>query len=604
MRGPGDLPVGDVARSGDRPRSLAGKAAASGAPPHRTIYVHAFFALSITLVFGRSLAYGFVNFDDPHYVINNFSLHDGLTWTGLVWAFTTDYAENWHPLTWVSHMLDFEVWGMRPGAHRYTNILLHIASSSVLFAALFRMTGAYWRSAAVAALFALHPLHVESVVWVAERKDVLSGLFWMLALYAYAGYAKHPSFARYALVFALVALGLLAKSMVVTLPLVLLLLDYWPLKRITWESKFTQQTGRLLLEKAPLLALSLLFSAVTLFIQQAGGTMKAMESLPLDVRLINAVVAYGAYAWKTMYPLDLAVLYPHRGAAIETWKVALSGLFLAGCTVGALLAARRAPYVLVGWLWFAGTLVPVIGLVQVGDQAYADRYTYVPLIGLFLMTAWGANDALDRFAPRRRVVPVLGGLLILLLAGVSWRQVGYWRDSVSLFERCLAVTGPNPPAHNNLGTAYQRAGRPGEAETEFRRALELLPGYYAARNNLALLLLEEGRASEAAEMFRSLANEYPDDPRLFLNLGIAQALLGRDREAEANFRESAWLRPDFYPAYYNLGLVLERQGRPAEAARAFDKVLQITPGHEGAREGLTRTRPKKENGGDDVPAVP
>lgn len=555
----------------------------------RDAAVYLTLSLAVVLVFGRSLDFEFVNYDDPHYVINNYNLHKGLTLESIQWAFTTGYAENWHPLTWLSHMLDFQLYGMNPATHRLTNILLHLASTLTLLIVLRRMTGAYWQSAVVAALFAVHPLHVESVVWVAERKDALSALFWMLTLAAYAQWYAKPSRRNYALLVLVFALGLLAKSMLVTLPFVLLLLDIWPYRRWSpsrapWSSAF-----KLIKEKTPLFALAFLFSLITYLVQVAGGTTKSFEVLPLATRLANMPVAYATYIGKMLYPTNLAILYPHPGAGLPLWQVLAALALLALITYAAYRTFRRAPYVMVGWLWFLGTLVPVIGLIQVGDQAVADRYTYIPLVGLFITIAWGIPDLLGALPHPPRIARTLAlptAAILIAVAVAAWIQVGYWRDSITLFQRCLAVTQNNAPAHNNLGMAYYEKNRLEEAVTEYEKALAILPGLFMTHNNLGLILLEQGKYEEAAAQFEQTLTLEPDDRRPHLNLGIALALQGKLELAEASFRKALELRPNYLPTRYNLGALLVQRGQFEEARTHLTAVIDIQSTHLDAREKL------------------
>ncbi len=374
----------------------------------REILICLFLVLATLTVYWQVGNYEFVNFDDDKYIIENFHVQKGLTRDSVIWAFTATHVSNWHPLTWLSHMLDFQLYGLNPSGHHLTNVFFHLVNTLLLFLVLKLMTGALWRSGLVAALFAVHPLHVESVVWVAERKDVLSTLFWMLTLWAYLGYTKRPGVKRYLVILLAFALGLMAKPMLVTLPFVLLLLDYWPLKRIelgqsaiglpaasqpsTIANKPGAQAFRLLLEKTPMFVLAAVSSVVTFIVQKSGGAVGALETYPFKIRMANALLSYVIYLKKMIWPQNLAVFYPHPGQSLPMWQAAGAGLLLVVVSIAVIRAGRRYPYLPVGWLWYVGTLVPVIGLVQVGDQAMADRYTYVSLIGLFIVVAWGVPD--------------------------------------------------------------------------------------------------------------------------------------------------------------------------------------------------------------------
>jgi protein O-mannosyl-transferase len=439
------------------------------------------------------LTHGFIRFDDPVYVTRNPWVQAGLTWDGIAWAFTANVASNWHPLTLLSHMLDCELFGMDPLGHHLTSLLLHTASVVLLFEALRLMTGALWRSAAVAALFAIHPTHVESVAWIAERKDVLSGFFWMLTLLAWAFYVRQPSRKRYAVVALSLAAGLLSKPMVVTLPFVLLLLDVWPLGR-----KIRVK------EKLPLFALAAASCVVTVIAQS--GAIGMASQFPLRLRLANAVLSYVAYLGKTLVPSRLAVFYP-MPTEFPAWKVVGAALLLVLLTV---LALRAARYVTVGWLWFLGTLVPVIGIVQVGGQAMADRYTYLPTIGLFLIAVWGL--------PR---IPVWIPILLALAIGTRL-QLRHWQDSESLFRHAAAVTEGNFIAHLNLAQIHAERGERGPALEHFRKTLEIRPGMWQAQASLGNTLRRWGRPDKALPHLRNAVRLRPNDPRLRRALAEAQ----------------------------------------------------------------------------------
>jgi len=419
---------------------------------------------------------GFVNLDDGFYVTGNPRVREGITRASVAWALTANVANNWHPLTLLSHLLDVQLFGLDPAGHHTTSLLLHLANTLLLFAVLRGMTGTLWRSAAVAALFAVHPAHVESVAWVAERKDVLSALFWILAMAAWTSYARRPSLGRYLLVALMMGLGLMAKPMVVTLPFSLLLLDVWPLERISLGWK------RLVAEKLPLLALSAAASLVTLRYQQT--SLAPLDLVPWSLRLANAAVSYATYLGKLLLPRNLAVFYPIP-LAIPIWQVAGAAALLAALTALAVWKARRAPWLLVGWLWFLGTLVPVIGLVQVGRQAMADRYTYIPSIGLFMAIVWGIAGLARE---RRMILAVASAAVIALLAVGTWTQTGYWRDSVTLYRHALAVTRGNYVAHVGLAKALVAKRDWEGAEEQYRAALALRPGLIEARAGLEAVL--------------------------------------------------------------------------------------------------------------------
>jgi tetratricopeptide (TPR) repeat protein len=522
----------------------------------------------------------FINFDDPQYVVENRLVREGLTWAGVAWAFTTGYAGNWHPLTWLSHMLDVQLFGLDAGAHHLTSVLLHVANTLLLFGLLYRMTGALLRSAFVAALFAVHPLHVESVAWVAERKDVLSTLFFMLTLHAYAAYTRRRRPAGYALVLGLFALGLMAKPMLVTVPFVLLLLDYWPLAR----ARSATRRG-LVLEKLPLIALAVASSVVTLVVQQRGGAVKGLDVLPLGRRLANAVVAYAAYLGKTVWPAHLAAIYPYPASLPWGW-VAGATFGIIGVSVLALRAARRYPYLPVGWLWYLGTLVPVIGLVQVGGQPTADRYTYIPLVGVFILAAWGTADLVARRPQWRLAVAAAAGMLVVGCAAVARRQVQYWRGSIALWEHAISVTRENYRAENNLGLLLSREGRPAEAIPHFVEALRIKPDFAEAHNNLGFALADQGRTREAIAHYTEAVRLIPAYVEAHNNLGVALSGEGRNDEAIREFQEALRLDPALAVSHNNLGAALAKQGRLEEAVRHFSEALRLDPDYADARRNL------------------
>ncbi|HEY3120909.1 MAG TPA: tetratricopeptide repeat protein [Vicinamibacteria bacterium] len=525
--------------------------------------------------------HGFVNFDDSQYVSENPSVSAGLTWQGLSWAFTTRHAGNWHPLTWLSHMLDVQLFGLDAGAHHLTSLALHVANTLLLFGLLHAMTGALVRSAFVAALFGVHPLHVESVAWVAERKDVLSALFFFSTLWAYLAYVRKPRPGRYALVLVLFALGLMAKPMLVTLPFVLLLLDYWPLARTREPSA----RRRLVLEKLPLLGLAAASSFVTFVVQRQAGAVKALDALPLDRRLVNAVISYVAYIGQTLWPARLAAIYPYP-ASFPAWAVTAAVVVLVAVTVLAVRMARRYPYLPVGWLWYLGTLVPVIGLVQVGSQPMADRYTYIPLVGLFVVVAWGLPDLLDRWPHWKRALGAAAALALLGCTIVARRQVEQWRNSVELWEHALAVTRENYRAQNNLGHALAKQGRTGEAIPHYAEAVRIKPDFAEAHNDLGAALADQGRMGEAIDHYSEAVRLLPDYVEARNNLAVALTAEGRYDEAVRHFSEALRLDPTLAASHNNLGVALAKQGRLEEAIRHFSEALRLAPDYAEARRNL------------------
>jgi hypothetical protein len=486
--------------------------------------------------------YGFESFDDPQYVSENPHVANGLTFEGISWAMTSGYAANWHPLTWVSHMLDIQLFGMNAGAHHATNVILHIANTALLFGVLARMTGAVWRSLFVAGLFALHPIHVESVAWISERKDVLSALFWMLTLWAYGSYVRQPRPSRYLGVVALFALGLMAKSMVVTLPFVLLLLDFWPLGRVSFAGG--RQTVRaLVVEKIPLFALSAAASFVTFTVQRRGGAVAPVIQLAFGTRLENSVISYVAYIGKSFWPSHLAIYYPYP-KAFSVMLVAGSVLLLSAASVGAILLGRRHPYLPVGWFWYLGTLVPVIGLVQVGTQAMADRYTYLPLVGVFIIIAWGVPELLSRSSRSTATMATLAGSVLVLCAMGSKSQVRHWESTTALWTHALEVTTDNYEAHNNLGVVLARTGKRDEAIAEFTEAVRLRPAYADAHNNLGLALATQRKLKEALPHLVEAIRLDPGHARAHANLGVVWQALGRRAEAIQEYETVLLLEPN------------------------------------------------------------
>ena len=518
--------------------------------------------------------YGFVNFDDAQYVSQNPIVLRGLTLAGVGWSFTSGYAGNWFPLTWMSHMLDASVFGANTGAQHLVSVGFHAANAALLFLALWRMTRARWRSALVAALFAVHPVHVESVAWIAERKDVLSAFFWMWALLAYVAYVERRSVARYALVLVALTLGLMAKPMVVTLPLVLLLLDFWPLRRRALGIR------RLVVEKLPLLALSAASSAITLIVQQRAGAVRSFDALPFLSRMENAAVSVAAYVFKTIWPPKLAALYPYSAALNPTVAI-LAASLVAIATLLAIRLRTRAPFVMTGWGWFLVMLVPVIGLIQVGSQPMADRYMYLPSIGLFIVVAWGAAPLVAR-APM--AAGATGAALIVALGITAHAQVETWHDSETLWRHAIAVTGPNFRAHNNLAQALAARGNNDAALAEYQRALSINPDSVEAHDGLGLALVTAGRMDDAIVQFVEVTVLNGAYAPGHLHLATALASQGHFERADAEFAKALALDPDSTAARENRALVLQSwgnvladHGQTASALERYDAALALTP---------------------------
>jgi protein O-mannosyl-transferase len=534
----------------------------------------------------------FVSWDDPYYVTENANVAAGLTWRGVVWAVTTGEEFYWHPLTWLSHMVDVELFGLNGGLHHLTNVIIHIAATIVLFSLLRRATGFTGRSAFVAALFAVHPLHVESVAWIAERKDVLSGLFWMLALSAYAGYVRKPGRARYIALVLFFAAGLMSKPMVVTLPFVLLLFDVWPLRRVTPASFSVSAWLPLVREKLPLFALALAASAVTVVNQFGAGAVRGLNRIPLEDRVANALNSYSAYIGKMLFPTGLAAYYPYPESVSLWWMASFLGL--AAATFFVLRVARRHPYLPVGWFWYLGTLVPVIGLLQVGNQAMADRFTYIPLVGLFVMVAWGVPALAARLPHRGVLLPTAAAALILASAAAARAQVGYWQDSLTLWTRVAEVAPGDERAHGNLGIVFEKLGRTNDAIYHYSEAARRAPESSAdLHHRIGGLLVREDRLDEAIERFAVAARIKPDAAALYASLGAALERRGRLDEAVAAFSEAVRLQPGSVLAHFNLGVALEKSGRTAEAIAHYSDALRIEPafaaGHVNLAVSLANT---------------
>jgi len=452
---------------------------------YRTLCIYLALVLTTLASYWQVRNCNFVSYDDNLYVTDNPYIQPGLTGEGFLWAFTTNHASNWHPLTWLSHMLDCHLFGTNAGWHHFINLLLHIANTLLLFTVLKQMTAALWRSAFVAALFALHPLHVESVAWIAERKDVLSTLFWLLTMIAYLSYVRHPSIIRYLLAILVFALGLMAKPMLVTLPFVLLLLDYWPLGRLRLRGDVNRKSwSRPVREKVPFFILSAISSVVTFLVQQKGGAMSRLDWIPLIIRFGNAFVSYVKYIGKMFWPSRLAVLYPYPADMALLWPM-MSALVLLAVSVLVIRLAPKYKYLLVGWLWYLGTLFPVIGLVQVGSQALADRYTYIPLIGLFIIIGWVLPDLLSKWQYRRTTLGISAGIVLVAMLLCTRMQVSHWRNSKFLFEHALNVTKNNNTMHTSYGSVLLDEGRYEQAVAHFNEALRLNPENYLTHNNMS-----------------------------------------------------------------------------------------------------------------------
>ena len=579
------------------------------------------FFVVVALVFLPTTRNEFLSFDDGAFVTANPQVQSGLSWKSLIWALRNPVAANWHPVTVLSHMLDCQLYGLKPWGHHLTNVLIHALNTVLVFLVFRRMTGAFWRCVVLAALFGLHPLRVESVAWVAERKDVLSSLFFLLALWAYASYVEAkresrnekaemetpssvlpppaselkpplschlPSSIFYFLSLACFVLGLMSKPMLVTLPFVLLLLDYWPLQRFGFkiqDSRF-KTFLRLVSEKLPFFVLAAVCSVVTCLLQRTAGAMAT--DLPLELRLANTPISYVRYLGKTFWPANLAIFYPHP-FWWPTWQVIASATLLLVILAVVILLARRWPYLALGWLWFCGTLVPVIGLVQVGNQSIADRYTYLPSIGLFVLLVWGAYDVTVRWRDRTAFQSAAAVVVTILCLVWTRQQIGYWRDDESLWGHAVTATENNGFAHLKLGTTLAGKGRVDEAIGHFESAIRLSPRDDRAYGKLAFAFAEKHLLAEAVQQYEAALRLNPGDAGFHNDLGLTLARQGRIDEAIQHYTEALRLKPDFAEVHYNLGLALASRGHYREAAVHFQKVLQLKPEDPKARQKLEGT---------------
>lgn len=555
-------------------------------PEKKRLILCLLLAAATVLLYNPVNRHPFINYDDDRYVVQNQHIR-GLSAENIRWAFTTTAEANWHPLTWLSHALDYALFHLNAGGHHLDSVLLHAVNVVLLFLLLLWGTGRYGRSFIVAALFAVLPLNVESVAWVAERKNLLCTFFMFLALWAYGWYARRPDWRRYMVVVAAFACGLMSKPMVITFPFALLLIDFWPLGRLRDSEPglvggvpVPQQSGaRLLAEKIPLLGLSAASAWITMHAQRAGGAVRSATQFSLSVRLENSIVAYADYLWKMIWPAKLAVLYPHPGNSLPPWQIAVSIPVLLGISVVA-WRCRSKRYLGAGWLWYLGTLVPVIGIVQVGYQAMADRYTYIPLLGIFVMIVWGAADVFDRWkVPLAwRAVPA-----VLILVSLSWathRQIGYWASSYDLWSHTLSVNPQNFIAEDNLGDSLLALGKPDQAFAHFQRAAEIMPRDPWSHANMGAYLQQHGRLREAIEQYVVTLNISVDPPMralVFTNLGTAFRDVGDYADARASYDQALAIAPNLASAYFARGLLLEKQNQIEAAVNDFSKAVQIQP---------------------------
>jgi protein O-mannosyl-transferase len=606
----------------------------AGTQTEKNSWCRSRLGLALILFIGTVVLYtptldsAFVNYDDPAYVTANSRVLQGLSWGNVVWASRATVEANWHPVTWISHMADVQLFSTNPKGHHIVSVLFHAINVVLLFFVLRMATGSVMRSALVAGLFAVHPLNVECVAWVAERKSLLSMFFLLLTFAAYGWYCSKRNVGRYGLVVGLFALGLAAKPMVVTVPLLLLLWDYWPLQRFGNASEASSRPsfGQLVLEKVPLFVLSAASSWITLYAQRAGGALGSTDILPLSERIENAIYSYVAYVGKGIYPSGLAVFYPHPEGALPLWKVMAAAVILTTVTVLAWKYRKRHGYLLVGWLWYLVAMIPMIGLVQVGRQAMADRYAYLPFIGLFVIAVWGGSELLDRLQVSSSAQAAMAGGILIAYASMCFLQINYWHNSYTLFSHALQVTSRNGVAEDNLGTALMEMGRPDLAEAHFEAAVEFVPqlstGHYnlgvlrqrenhpeearheyelalrygsdeteaaQTHTNLGFLLLDMNDARSASDQFTSALRVNPSKQNSLLGRGIAEYRLGNFDAALEDFSRAARIAP-LAQADFWLGRALEEKGQIQAAMAAYSLAIQLAPNLTEAQQRLDALR--------------
>ena len=537
---------------------------------YRDLLICILVSAAILVAYWPVQHYDLISLDDIDYITENPYVKSGLTLGSISWALKDIHTGYWHPLTWVSHMLDYQFFGSRVGGHHWTNVIFHIANSTLLYIILKRMSGTAWKSALVAALFAVHPLNVESVAWVSERKNLLCTFFWFMGMWSYAHYVERPTRYRYCLILMTFSLGLMSKPMIVTFPFTLLLLDYWPMGRLTSWKMFP----RLVFEKIPLFALAAIVGIATFLSSFHGDVTISIDKLPLPDRMANAVLSYARYLGKMFWPENLAVFYPYS-RELDSLQIigALLLLFVISCL--AIFMAHKCRYALMGWLWYVGTLVPVIGLIQVGKQAMADRYAYVPMIGLFIIIAWGVPDLLRRWPQRKIIFAISSGAVIAGLMICTVLQVRYWQNGVTLFEHALRVTGMNSRAHYNLGISLTDLGKFKEAIYHFGYAIRIEPEYAGPYGYMGVALARQGKTDEAMVYYHEALRIKPNDESTHNNLGVAFANKGKFDEAIEHFKEALRIRPDYVYANRNLGGALARLGKMEEAIGYYEKALKI-----------------------------
>ena len=604
-----------------------------------SVLVSLLLVLITTSVYWQVINFDFINYDDNEYVFDNPHIQDGFTYDSITWAFTTGHSSNWHPLTWLSHMMDYQMFGLWAGGHHLTSLFFHIINSLLLFFVFRKMTGSKWQSAFAAALFALHPLHVQSVAWVSERKDVLSAFFWMLTLWAYVRYVRQSGWLRYLLIVVFYILGLMSKPMVPTLPFVLLLLDYWPLNRFRFDE--SQKNLRativgLICEKIPLFILTAASAGITFLVQRQSGAMRSFEVIPFSDRLSNMLISYIQYIIKFFYPIKLGIFYPYP-ETIPGWRIITSIMILAVVSWSVIKLMHRKPWFIVGWLWFLGTLVPVIGIVQVGIQSMADRYMYLPMIGLLTLISWGIPDLIRKWHFQKAILSLSSTFVIIISLWITHIQLTYWTDTTTLFTRALAITDNNAFAYNVVADEFARKGDDKTAETYFLAALAIKPDdvdamkglgqlayltgdydnalhYYqnALRicpadaeisnmtcktyHNLGLLSSKQGKLNEALHYYKMAISINPQDANAYKSLADLNFSRGDMMQALKNYSEALRITPDDAKAHYNIGVILYHQKKIKAADKHFYQALQIDSSYEKARIALAMTRNILGNG--------
>lgn len=561
---------------------------------HRETLIYLFLIMATLITFHQVRNFEFIDYDDQEYVVNNHHIHNGLTLNGVIWAFSSVHSGNWHPLTWLTHAADIHLFGFNAGWHHLVSLLFHILNSLLLFHLFKKMTGDVWQSGFVAALFAIHPLHVESVVWVSERKDVLCTFFWIFGVINYVRYVEKPVGRRYIAVLLSLMLGLLSKPMIVTFPFVLLLLDYWPLKRTSFaQRRFAIKIRNvskmlwlnhsvnsrwlyLIYEKTPLFGLVAASSLATFVIQGKSGAVVSMEVLSLSERIVTALNAYISYIRKMFWPNDLAVFYPHA-ISVPYWKTTIAILVFAFLTVIFIKLRKQHSYLIIGWFWYLGTLVPVIGLVQVGSQAMADRYTYFPLIGLFIIVAWGAPNLLKKWKYKRQVLASLIAVILILLINAARIQTQYWKSSLTLFRHTLQVTQHNALAHYLTGYALVQNGNANEALRHFKAALAIDPLFEKAYNQMGLLFASKGELDQAVLNYKKALSVNPNYKEAYINLGKALQEQGKLNEAMNQYQTVLEIDPDYKEAHVNIANIYSHRGNHEQALSHYNRALRIEP---------------------------